>query len=54
MVLAHKGVPFELIEIDLGNKPDWFLEISPYGKVPDLKVGDAVLCALTSISEYLD
>src|SRR5215211_3834744 len=54
MVLAHKGVPFELIEIDLGNKPDWFLEISLYGKVPDLKVGDAVLCELAIISEYLD
>jgi len=54
MVLAHKGVPFELIEIDLENKPDWFLQISPYGKVPDLKVGDAVLCELAIISEYLD
>jgi glutathione S-transferase len=54
MVLAYKGVPFELIEINLENEPDWFLESSPYGKVPDLKVGDAVLCELAIISEYLD
>jgi glutathione S-transferase len=54
MVLAQKGIPFELIEIDLGSKPNWFLEISPYGKVPDLKVGDALLCELAIISEHLD
>jgi glutathione S-transferase len=54
MVLTHKGVPFELTEIDLGNKPDWFLEISPYGKVPALKVGDATLYESAIINEYLD
>ena len=54
MVLAHKGVPFELVEIDLGNKPEWFLEVSPYGKVPALKVGDATLYESAIINEYLD
>lgn len=54
MVLAHKSIPFELIEIDLGNKPDWFLEISPYGKVPALKVGHATLYESAIINEYLD
>ena len=54
MVLVHKSIPFELIEIDLGNKPDWFLEISPYGKVPALKVGDATLYESAIINEYLD
>jgi glutathione S-transferase len=29
-------VPFERIDIDLDNKPDWFLKISPLGKVPVL------------------
>jgi hypothetical protein len=32
------GVPFERIDIDLANKPDWFLKISPLGKVPVLRV----------------
>jgi len=33
-------VPFEVTEIDLRNKPDWFAEVSPYGKVPVLKHGE--------------
>ena len=35
--LTEKGVPFERIDIDLDNKPDWFLKISPLGKVPVLQ-----------------
>ncbi|MBZ9670492.1 glutathione S-transferase family protein [Mesorhizobium sp. ES1-3] len=36
--LAEKGVPFERVDIDLANKPDWFKAISPLGKVPLLRV----------------
>ncbi len=55
MVLAHKGIDFDLTEIDLADKPDWFLKISPYGKVPALKAGDeAVLYESAIINEYLD
>ena len=36
IALTEKGVPFERIDIDLANKPDWFLEISPLGKTPVL------------------
>jgi len=32
IALMEKGVKVQLIEIDLGNKPDWFSQISPYGK----------------------
>jgi len=52
--LSEKGIPFEVIEIDLKNKPDWFLEISPYGKVPVVKHGDALLYESSIINEYLD
>lgn len=38
IVLAEKKVAFERIDIDLADKPDWFLAISPLGKVPLLKV----------------
>jgi glutathione S-transferase len=54
IVLAEKGVPFERIDIDLDNKPDWFLAISPRGKVPLLKVGDEVIFESAAIVEYLD
>ncbi len=35
--LSEKGVDFERSHIDLANKPDWFLAISPLGKTPVLK-----------------
>ncbi len=54
IVLAEKDVAFERIDIDLANKPDWFLAISPLGKVPVLKVGDDVLFESSVIAEYLD
>lgn len=53
-MLSEKGIDFEVIEIDLKNKPDWFLDISPYGKVPVVKHGDALLYESSIINEYLD
>jgi glutathione S-transferase len=54
LTLMEKGIPFELIEIDLQNKPANFLEISPYGKVPVLKHGDHRVWESAIINEYLD
>jgi glutathione S-transferase len=52
--LTEKGVPFERIDIDLDNKPDWFLKISPLGKVPVLRVGDKAVFESAVILEYLE
>jgi glutathione S-transferase len=38
IALTEKGVPFERRDIDLANKPEWFLKISPLGKTPVLLV----------------
>ncbi|WP_189510161.1 glutathione S-transferase family protein [Mesorhizobium sp. M1D.F.Ca.ET.043.01.1.1] len=38
IALAEKGVPFERVNVDLANKPDWFKAVSPLGKVPLLRV----------------
>ena len=58
IALNEKGVAFERIDIDLGNKPDWFLKISPLGKVPVLRVGigdgEAVLFESNVICEYIE
>jgi glutathione S-transferase len=54
LALLEKGIPFELIEIDLQNKPANFKEISPYGKVPVLKHGDHRVWESTIINEYLE
>lgn len=54
IALLEKKVDFDITYIDLSNKPDWFLKISPFGKVPVLKVGDSVLFESSVINEYLD
>ena len=54
LTLLEKGVDFELIEIDLDNKPEGFTNISPYGKVPVLKHGDERVWESAIINEYLD
>jgi glutathione S-transferase len=58
IALTEKGVPFERIDIDLANKPDWFLKISPLGKVPVLVVateqGEVALFESNVICEYIE
>ncbi|MBC8035880.1 MAG: glutathione S-transferase family protein [Rhizobiales bacterium] len=54
IALAEKGAAFERVNIDLANKPAWFMAISPLGKVPLLKVGDDVIFESTVIVEYLE
>jgi glutathione S-transferase len=54
ITLLEKGVDYDITYIDLANKPEWFLEISPLGKVPVLKVGKDVLFESAVINEYLD
>ena len=54
ILLNEKGREFKITYIDLKNKPDWFLELSPMGKVPVLKVDDTILFESAVIAEYLD
>jgi glutathione S-transferase len=54
LVLAEKRLDFELVEIDLQNKPARFLEASAYGKVPAISHDDQHLWESAVINEYLD
>lgn len=59
IALAEKGVAFERRTIDLAAKPDWFLAMSPLGKVPLLLIqredgSEAVLFESAVICEYLE
>ena len=54
IVLMEKGVPFERRDVDLKNKPAWFLALSPLGKTPVLQVGEAAIFESAVICEYLD
>ena len=52
--LAEKGVAFDRTDIDLANKPDWFLAISPLGKTPVLVVDGAPIFESNVILEFLE
>jgi len=58
IALNEKGVAFERVDIDLANKPDWFLKLSPLGKVPVLVVrsgeGEVALFESNVICEYIE
>ena len=54
IVLRAKGINFEVTHITADDKPDWFLEISPHGKVPVLWVDDDILFESNAIAEFLD
>lgn len=54
IALTEKQVLFERRDIDLGNKPDWFLAISPLGKTPVPMVGDQAIFESAVILEYLE
>jgi glutathione S-transferase len=54
IALTEKGVAFERVDIDLANKPDWFLAISPLGKTPVLQVGESAIFESAVILEYLE
>lgn len=59
IALKEKQVDHEVVYVDLADKPAWFLDISPLGKVPVLKVEETgaepvYLFESAVIAEYLD
>lgn len=54
IALAEKGMAFTRRDVDLGAKPDWFLALSPLGKVPLLQVDGEVIFESAVILEYLE
>ncbi|MGB3313948.1 MAG: glutathione S-transferase family protein [Albidovulum sp.] len=54
IALAEKGMAFERVDIDLANKPDWFLKLSPTGKTPVLVVDGQPIFESSVILEYLE
>jgi len=55
ITLLYKGIDFKRTNIDLDNRPEWFTAISPFGKVPLLRIGEQhVIFESAVINEYLD
>lgn len=52
--MAEKKLPYDLIECDLKNKSRELLELNPYGKVPVLVDGEAVVYESAIINEFLE
>jgi len=53
-VAELKGIKYDVTYISLKDKPNWFLEKSPFGKVPILIEDQGTLFDSNAISEYLD
>jgi RNA polymerase-associated protein len=54
IVLFEKGMDFQVIDVDLFNKPDDIGAMNPYDKVPVLVERDLVLYESNIINEYID
>ena len=54
ILLEEKGIDYDIKFIDVYNPPEWFLEISPTGKVPVLQVDGEILFESNVIGEYLE
>jgi RNA polymerase-associated protein len=54
LVLAAKGVTYELVPVDPSKPPEDLLDLNPYHSVPTLVDRDLVLYSAGVVSEYLD
>ncbi len=54
IVLFEKGMDFQVIDVDLFNKPEDIAVINPYNRVPVLVDRDLVLYESNIINEYID
>jgi len=54
LVLAAKGVVYDLVPVDPANPPEDLVDLNPYHSVPTLVERDLVLYSASVVSEYLD
>jgi RNA polymerase-associated protein len=54
IVLAEKGIPVEIIDVEPGRLPEDLLDLNPYHSVPTLVDRDLVLYDSRVIMEYVD
>lgn len=58
ITLLYKKAEFKATSVDLMDKPDWFLKLSPFGKVPCLRVTEngkeSILFESAVINEFVD
>ena len=53
-VLYEKGMDFQIVDVDLHNKPEDLAVMNPYNQVPVLIERDLILYESNIINEYID
>jgi RNA polymerase-associated protein len=54
LVLAAKGVNYDLVAVDPANPPEDLIDLNPYHSVPTLVERELVLYSASVVTEYLD
>ena len=54
IVLFEKGMDFQVIDVDVFNKPEDLAVMNPYNRVPVLVERDLILYEANIINEYID
>lgn len=54
LLLAEKGLDYQLEIVAPFNQPDWFMEISPLGRIPALRDGELTLADSGVIAQYIE
>ena len=54
IVLYEKGMDFQIIDVDMYNKPEDIAVMNPYGRLPVLVERDLILYEANIINEYID
>lgn len=54
IVLYEKGMDFQIVDVDVFNKPEDLMIINPYNSVPVLVERDLILYESNIINEYID
>ncbi|MCL4471125.1 MAG: glutathione S-transferase N-terminal domain-containing protein [Sulfuricella sp.] len=54
IVLYEKGMDFQIIDVDVHNKPEDLAVMNPYNRVPVLVERDLILHEANIINEYID
>ncbi|HHW4680886.1 MAG TPA: glutathione S-transferase N-terminal domain-containing protein [Xylella taiwanensis] len=54
LVLATKGVTYDMVSVDSQNPPEDLIDLNPYHSVPTLVERELVLYAASVVSEYVD
>ncbi len=54
IVLYEKGMDFQIVDVDLFNKPEDLAVMNPYNQVPVLVERDLILYESNIVNEYID